>query len=56
MLQLLIGRSGSGKTHYIVEQLEALAAAGHSPILWLVPEQHSFESERLLLQRLGRES
>lgn len=53
MLQLLIGRSGSGKTHYIVEQLEALAAAGHSPILWLVPEQHSFESERLLLQRLG---
>ena len=53
MLQLLIGRSGSGKTHAIVERLDALAAMGHQPILWLVPEQHSFESERALLEKLG---
>ena len=53
MLQLLIGRSGSGKTHTIVERLDALAAAGQEPILWLVPEQHSFESERTLLEKLG---
>jgi len=53
MLQLLIGRSGSGKTHHILSRLDALAAAGQKPILWLVPEQHSFESERALLERLG---
>ena len=53
MLQLLIGRSGSGKTHTILDRLDALAAAEHTPILWIVPEQHSFESERALLRRLG---
>ena len=53
MLQLLIGRSGSGKTHTIVERLNTLATQGQEPILWLVPEQHSFESERTLLERLG---
>ena len=53
MLQLLIGRSGSGKTHHILNRLDVLAAAGQTPLIWLVPEQHSFESERALLQRLG---
>ena len=53
MLQLLIGRSGSGKTHHILHRLDTLAAAEHTPILWIVPEQHSFESERALLQHLG---
>ena len=54
MLQLLLGRSGSGKTHLIREELAALAAAGETrSLLLLVPEQFSFESERALLERLG---
>ena len=53
MLQLLIGPSGSGKTHHILSRLAALAADGQDNILWLVPEQHSFASERALLTRLG---
>ncbi|MBQ9859427.1 MAG: PD-(D/E)XK nuclease family protein [Clostridia bacterium] len=53
MLQLLIGPSGSGKTYAILENMAQLVAQGHAPILWLVPEQHSFESERRLLTRLG---
>ncbi len=53
MLQLLIGRSGSGKTHTILNRLDTLAEAGQGTILWLVPEQHSFESERALLRQLG---
>ena len=53
MLQLLIGPSGSGKTHAIVEQIAALTAQGQKNLLWLVPEQHSFESERAILRALG---
>lgn len=53
MLHLLIGRSGSGKTRYILERLREQIAAGQRKIIWLVPEQHSFESERMLLHDLG---
>ncbi len=53
MLQLLIGRSGSGKTRHILERLSQLIQQGQETILWLVPEQHSFESERALLTHLG---
>ena len=53
MLQLLIGPSGSGKTHRILEDLATLTAQGHEKILWLVPEQYSFESERAILRALG---
>ena len=53
MLQLLIGPSGSGKTHAILESLAALTAEGRKNILWIVPEQYSFESERAILRALG---
>ncbi len=53
MLQLLVGPSGSGKTHRILESLQALTAQGRDKIFWLVPEQHSFESERAVLRALA---
>lgn len=53
MLQLLIGASGSGKSEAILSRLDALTEQGQQNIIWLVPEQHSFESERALLRRLG---
>jgi len=53
MLQLLIGCSGSGKSATILARLDALTEQGQQNIIWLVPEQHSFESERALLRRLG---
>lgn len=56
MLQLLMGRSGSGKTYTVIEELADLAREGRDrPLLLLVPEQFSFESERALLNRLGPE-
>lgn len=55
MLQLLIGPSGSGKTHRILESLTALASRGQEKLVWLVPEQHSFESERAVLRALTPE-
>lgn len=53
MLQLILGRAGSGKTTAVMEELAARAAAGEDGLLLIVPEQFSFESERALLRRLG---
>ncbi|MCL2487515.1 MAG: PD-(D/E)XK nuclease family protein [Oscillospiraceae bacterium] len=52
MLQLVLGRSGYGKTAYIHQRLAADATAGR-PVVLLVPEQNSFESERAMLRLLG---
>lgn len=53
MLQLLIGPSGSGKTRAILDDMAAWIAKGQKNILWLVPEQYSFESERAVLRTFG---
>lgn len=54
MLQFILGRSGSGKTAQVLQALKADVAADTArPLLLLVPEQFSFESERALLTRLG---
>lgn len=53
MLRLVLGRSGSGKTDYIYEQLAALVWGGENRAVLLVPEQYSFESERRLLAMFG---
>ncbi len=53
MLQLLIGPSGSGKSHRLTELLAAQIAAGDTKLFLIVPEQYSFESERTLLRRLS---
>ena len=54
MLQLILGRSGSGKTFTVTEQIRALLQENPetAPVL-LVPEQFSFETERMLIRRLG---
>lgn len=53
MLQLVLGRSGFGKTHWIHDQVAAWAQGEGGPLYLLVPEQFSFESERALLRRLS---
>ena len=53
MLQLILGRSGSGKSHRIYGDIASRAAAGETGLILLVPEQFSFEAERTLLRRLG---
>lgn len=55
MLQLILGRSGSGKTQTVYDELAARARAGEEGLLLVVPEQFSFESERALLRRLGEQ-
>ncbi len=53
MLKLILGRSGSGKTHRIRELIRQAATEGYDRIYLLVPEQFSFESERALYRTLG---
>jgi len=53
LLQLILGRSGYGKTYTVTEEIVRRAEAGEENIVLLVPEQVSFETERTLLRRLG---
>ncbi len=55
MLRLILGRSGFGKTHRVLAELDALArnADADNVFYLLVPEQVSFETERALLRSLG---
>ena len=54
MLQFIMGRSGSGKTFYLTEQIRKAVESGQaSSVLFLVPEQQSFEMEKTMLNLLG---
>ncbi len=55
MLQLILGRSGFGKTHRVLQELDELArhADADDVFYLLVPEQASFETERAILRSLG---
>ena len=52
MLKFIFGRAACGKTYEIIKLVEKSAKAGERPLL-LVPEQFSFESEKLVLDALG---
>ena len=53
MLHLIKGRAGSGKTAKMREIISQMAENGSSRPLLLVPEQFSFETERIMLELLG---
>ncbi len=53
MLHLLKGRAGSGKTDKMRQIISQLAEKGNSRPVLLVPEQFSFETERIMLKLLG---
>lgn len=53
MLHLLLGRSGSGKTRTVQEELRKHAKNKEEKLFLLVPEQASFENERTILHALG---
>ena len=53
MLQLVLGRAGTGKTHLIREMLQNKVASGEKKLMLLVPEQNSFENEREMLKLVG---
>lgn len=49
-LRFILGRAGAGKTQTCMNMIrDALEAPGASPIIYLVPEQATFQAERALL-------
>lgn len=56
MLHLITGRSGSGKTEYLLHALGDQASAGNQKLLLIVPEQYSFVSERSVLEHCGNQN
>ncbi len=52
MLQLILGRAGSGKTYEAYKKAIETAKSGKKAV-FIVPEQYSFRSERAILLALG---
>ena len=52
MVTLVMGRAGSGKTAYIMNEIRALAEKGEKSVL-IVPEQFSHEAERQMCALCG---
>jgi ATP-dependent helicase/nuclease subunit B len=55
VLNLVLGRSGYGKTEYVFRRINELAGKTEKNILLFTPEQYSFAAERKLLTMLGEE-
>lgn len=52
MLRFIYGKPTSGKTYTVLSLIKELTEKGQ-PCTLIVPEQYTFEAERLVLQRLG---
>lgn len=55
MLNIITGRTGSGKTRYIRSLAAEIAQNSSDKAVIIVPEQFSFETERGVLELLGNE-
>ncbi len=55
MLNIITGRTGSGKTRYIRSLAAKIAQNASNQAVIIVPEQFSFETERAMLTLLGNE-
>lgn len=53
MLNFIKGESGSGKTTYITNLLANMVKNGEKNILYIVPDQSSFDTQRTFLDLLG---
>ena len=53
MLKFVLGRSKSGKTEYVKSYLAERARKGEDKLLFLVPDQQTFEMEKGMLELLG---
>lgn len=53
MLKFILGRSGFGKSEYLRRHMADLARAGEEKLIFLVPDQISFETEAAFLELLG---
>ncbi len=54
MLRFVLGRSGYGKSEYLRRRFADLAQRGEDKLLFLVPDQISFETEAAFLESTVR--
>lgn len=53
MLYLILSATGGGKTTHIMNLIEQFSAGGHKRITLIVPEQFSFMTEKIMLEKIG---
>lgn len=53
MLNLVLSRTGGGKTSHIMKIIKDLLAGGKNKITLIVPEQFSFTSQKMMLESIG---
>ncbi len=53
MLYLILSAIGGGKTTHIMNLIEQFSSGGHKKITLIVPEQFSFMSEKIMLEKIG---
>lgn len=53
MLNLILGTSGVSKTKYLYDMMSELALNGNDKLMFIVPDQSSFETEKAFLDMLG---
>ncbi|MBR2714612.1 MAG: PD-(D/E)XK nuclease family protein [Ruminococcus sp.] len=53
MLHFVLGTSGVGKTKYLYDLMAELARKGSKKLLFIVPDQASFNTEKAFLELLG---
>jgi len=53
MLRFVFGESGYGKSHYIQHLIAGLAESGKRPLMVIIPDQSSFDTEKAFLDLLG---
>ena len=54
-MNFILGRSGTGKTALCMNQIkEAINSGFDKPVIYIVPEQFSFESEKKIIDVLGK--
>ena len=53
MLYLILSATGGGKTTHIMNLINQFSAGGHKKITLIVPEQFSFMTEKIMLEKIG---
>lgn len=55
-LKYIIGRSGAGKTHHIISEInERINASAENNLILIVPEQFTLQAERDLIKKMKKE-
>ena len=53
MLYLILSVTGGGKTTHLMNLIEQFSTGGHKKITVIVPEQFSFMTEKIMLEKIG---